>query len=376
MRSDQLANPVNIIATQLASLKGKIPAHGHQHTDFIGLSPDLIFKEQKIDTLGFFKKSFATKWDYTHTRFIAQNFLIEERLDPLRVRSYVDGVPSAGPNSFVEWNEIHNRYLGRYIFKTPPALHDYRVVARDNLAVCPETFRAPLALYTFQGTDLDVALIRLVSVADLAWMANQSEDYVFTLGEQAIADPRTGNPALLALSVVLETAFTGSKCQHRPVFASFYEDFLAEFRDPANTDWPNRLRDRLGLFHINQWLPGGLPRRIFLFKYAVRDIPRHPGPEEAERRPITVPVVCDHRLFEAFCPAPRELDRGRLLNLDLGAYEEPAREVMHLFMPLQVKHLFRVGLVTTPVSDDLAQLREHHLIWLRLLSNRDDFGII
>jgi hypothetical protein len=65
MRSDQLANQVNIIATQLASLKGKIPAHGHQHTDFIGLSPDLIFKEQKIDTLGFFKKSFATKWDYT-----------------------------------------------------------------------------------------------------------------------------------------------------------------------------------------------------------------------------------------------------------------------------------------------------------------------
>jgi hypothetical protein len=61
----QLTNQVNIIATQLTSLKGETPAHGHQHTGFVGLSPDLIFKEQKIDTLGFFKKSFATKWDYT-----------------------------------------------------------------------------------------------------------------------------------------------------------------------------------------------------------------------------------------------------------------------------------------------------------------------
>jgi hypothetical protein len=47
MRSYQVANQQNIIATQLAPLKGKTPAHGHQHTGFVGLSPDLIFKEQK-----------------------------------------------------------------------------------------------------------------------------------------------------------------------------------------------------------------------------------------------------------------------------------------------------------------------------------------
>lgn len=311
-----------------------------------------------------------------NTRFIADNFLIEERLDPSRVTSYANGLPTTGPSDFAKWNQVHNEYLKYHVFRRPPALHDYRVVARDNPVVCPETFRAPLALRTFQGTDLDTAFIRLVSVADLAWLAKESDDYIFSLGEQVMAEPRTDNPAREELSLVLENAFTGPECQHRPVFAAFYEDFLEELRDPANTGWANRLRDRMGLYHINQWLPGGLPRRVFLFKYAVRNIPRHAGREEAERRPIAIPVVMDHRLFEAFCPAPRELERGCTLNLETDAREEPAREVLHLFMPLQVKHLFRVGQVTTPVPDDLASLREDHLIWLQLLANRDRYGIV
>lgn len=313
---------------------------------------------------------------FHNTRFIAQNFLIEERLDSSRVTSYANMLPTTGLSDFAKWNKAHNEYLERNVFPRPPALHDYRVIARDNPAVCPETFREPLALRAYQGTDLDTAFIRLVSVADLAWMARESEDYVFSLGEQVMADPRTDNLARQELALVLENAFTGPECQQRPVFVSFYEDFLDELRDPANTGWANQLRDRMGLYHINQWLPGGLPRRVFLFKYAVRNVPRHAGRDEAERRPIAVPVVMDHRLFEAFCPAPRELEQGCMLNLEADAHQQPAREVLHLFMPLQVEHLFRVGQVTMPVPDDLASLRRDHLIWLGLLANRNGYGIV
>ena len=85
MRSYQLANHANIIATQLTSLKGKTPAHKHQHTGFAGLSPDLIFKKQKNATLGFFKKSFATKWDYTH-QYLRQRFEQETLAQTAKVK--------------------------------------------------------------------------------------------------------------------------------------------------------------------------------------------------------------------------------------------------------------------------------------------------
>lgn len=312
---------------------------------------------------------------FSNTRFIPRNFLNEERLDPSRLTSYATGFPTTGITDFAEWVWVHNLYLKRHVFVVPPATHDYRTVAPDNPNVCPETFRAPLALSTFQGTDFDTVLIRLVPVSDLAWLARALEDdenKIFSLGEQVMADPSDTNPAWQELSRILEEAYTGEDCQHRPVFASFYEDFLDELNDPANMSWPNQLRDRLGLYHINQWQKGGLPRRVFLFHYKVREIPRHPG--KADSRPLAVPVVIDHRLFEAFCPAPHELDRGRLLNLDTSETKEPAREVLHLFMPLQVEHLFRVGQVTTPAPEDLASARCDHLTLLRVLSGRDDYG--
>jgi hypothetical protein len=62
------------------------------------------------------------------------------------------------------------------------------------------------------------------------------------------------------------------------------------------------------------------------------------------------------------------------VNLEANAADQPAREVLHLFMPLEPKHLFRVGTVTTPVPDYLGPTRRDHLLWLRLLSDRDDYA--
>ena len=43
-------------------------------------------------------------------------------------------------------------------------------------------------------------------------------------------------------------------------------------------------------------------------------------------------------------------------------------------MPLEPKHLFRVGTVTKPVPDYLGPARRDHLLWLRLLSGREDYA--
>lgn len=163
----------------------------------------------------------------------------------------------------------------------------------------------------------------------------------------------------------------GPRSDVRPVFSTFYEDFQAILEEPS-PNWTDQIRDRLGLFHINQWQAGGLPRRVFLFRYRVRDLPHQPG--HAQTRLLAVPTVVDHRLSEAFCPAPRGLDRGRVVNLDVNLKDEPVRELLHGHMLLNASHLYRVGLVTTHVPRDLAAPRRDHLLWLRMLAGMDDYA--
>lgn len=210
-----------------------------------------------------------------------------------------------------------------------------------------------------------------MAVSDIAWLSGRNEDEIFALGEQFVRDPNPRSTASGDLAAILEEAFLGRNCDHRPVFAAFYEDFLDALRNSADTTWPDHLRNRLGLYHLNQW-SNPFPRRVFLFRYAVREIPRRQNDDA--RRPIALPAVLDHRLAEAFCPAPQELRQGQLVNLQANANAQPAREVLHLFMPLEPRHLFRVGTVTTPVPDYLGPARRDHLLWLRLLSDREDYA--
>lgn len=305
-----------------------------------------------------------------NSRFIPRNFLLEEHLDHARIQTYARYLHDNPSVNFEQWNTEHNEYLNGEIFLTTTP-HDYNLIAADDHAICPETFRGGMALIPFQGTDLDTHLIRMVPVSDLAYLSKNKEDHIFSLAEQVLLNPNPRAPAYVELSVILDSAFNGPRTDHRPVFAAFYEEFLEELRATTN-DWANQLRDRLGLFHINQWQPGGLPRSVFLFRYPVRELPRHSG--KSSSRPLAIPGVLDQKLSEAFCPAPRELDRGRLLNLKADALEEPAREVLHLFMPMKVEHLFRVGKVTNPVPENLMAARRDHLLWMRLHANRDVYA--
>jgi hypothetical protein len=309
--------------------------------------------------------------DPRNTRFIPRNFLIEERIYSARAAQYAAALPPGGVASFGDWNAAHNSYLSSRIFIAPPASHDYHRVAIDDPGACPDTFRSPLALTAFQGTDLDTDFVRMVAVSDIAWLSGRNADQIFALGEQVVRDPARSTTEADDLAIILEEAFFGPKCDHRPVFAAFYEDFLNEFRDPADTTWPNRIRDRLGLYHFNQW-GSPFPRRVFLFRYPVREIPIRQG--DPDRRPIALPAVLDHRLAESFCPAPQALPQGQLVNLEANSHSQPAREVLHLFMPLEPRHIFRVGTVTSPVPDYLGPARRDHLIWLRLLSDREDYA--
>ena len=298
------------------------------------------------------------KGDPRNARFIPRNFLIEEHLDDARAASYAGKIPPAGPGAFTGWNESHNLNLKEKVFVTPTDVYGYASVSTEDPLVCPETFHNPVALVGFESTDLDTYLIRVVAVDSLQYLSGEREDRIFTLGQQVLAEGQADGSAGDELGAILQEAFLGSKCDHRPVFAAFYEDYLDELKVPDDSSWPNRLRNRLGLYHLNQWL-GPLPRRVFLFRYRVREIPSRQG--QADRRPIAFPSVLDLKFSEAFCPAPRESLHSQVVNLEANANTEPAREVLHLFMPLEPRHLFRVGSITQPVSADLGPARKDHL---------------
>ena len=167
--------------------------------------------------------------DARNTKFVPRNFLIEERIDSERAANYSAVIPSSGTISFSEWNRSHNRYLEERVFLKPPAGYDHRSVFTDDATVCPDTFRGQLGINAFAGADLDLDLIRMIDIADVAWLSDGNEDDIYALGEQVVGAKSGRTQAWDELDLVLEESFLGPKCDHRPMFAAFYEDFLDEF---------------------------------------------------------------------------------------------------------------------------------------------------
>ena len=219
----------------------------------------------------------------------------------------------------------------------------------------------------FEDADLDTHLVRMVAVTDLAWLSGRTPGDIAAHGRRCVGDPNGGSGARGELDAVLEEAFLGPRCDHRPVFAAFYEDLMEELADRAGATWANQVRDRLGLYHLNSW-GGTFPIPVFLFRYPLRDVPREKGVTGASRRPLVVPTVLDHRFSEAFCPSPQVMVACQLVDIGPVPAKQPAREVLHPFMPMKAQHLYRVGEVNRPVPSDLGPARREHLEWLRLLS--------
>ena len=66
---------------------------------------------------------------------------------------------------------------------------------------------------------------------------------------------------------------------------------------------------------------------------------------------------------------------AQTLSLKTGSPDEPAREVLHLSMPMHSGYLTRAGMITEPVPDDLADVRRDHLLWVRLTAGRDGYAL-
>ncbi|MCU1348042.1 MAG: hypothetical protein JWO56_1072 [Acidobacteria bacterium] len=155
----------------------------------------------------------------------------------------------------------------------------------------------------------------------------------------------------------------------RPAFAAFKDELL----DTLNAvDWPNRMRDRLGLAHYD-CAAGSIP--VALMQYSVGEV-RAAATVRPEACAVTAPTVLDSGPWPFFFPAPVDLTCGRTKPLAAVADEhELLAEILHFRITYRREHILRLAeIVSPPAAFDLKTLRNYHLLAVRLLSGRDDFG--
>lgn len=155
----------------------------------------------------------------------------------------------------------------------------------------------------------------------------------------------------------------------RPAFAAWKDQVLDEVAAP---DWPDRLRDRLGLAHYD---PTAGPIPVVLMQYTVQDVL-----DEAASlglpHAFTAPTVLDSAPWPYFFPAPKELPYGRAMPLaPTGDDNQLLAEMLHIRLTYTRDHILDFGEIRRrPGAFDLRNLRNHHLMALQLASDRYDFG--
>ena len=314
-------------------------------------------------------------------RFVARNFLLDQGVDPIRQDSYRAKGVMIHHADFAAWGSQHfNAYVLAEVWlrKLDQAP---RVIDQNDHANCPETFRPSAALQLFGSADWLLDLIRVVDVKPIADLAGVPVGDALTLAQHVVernltkwTGTTTANPPadekIREFEAILEE--WDRSLDLRPVWATFWEDVKTIFGNSPtddNSDWPDKLRDWVGLYHFD---PAKRGREIplFVFRYSVRDLPRLKGGRDS--RPLAVPTVLDGRFSEAFCPSPKGQPSGHVVGL--GADDDVLRrEVLHPALPFRAKNLFRAGIVTRPVPVDLTAARRKHLDNLRYTISEDYF---
>lgn len=168
---------------------------------------------------------------------------------------------------------------------------------------------------------------------------------------------------------------------NRPAFAAFYD----EVKDDADdSDWPHKLRDRLGLGHYAPGPKGEIP--VALMRYSLKDVL---DTQKKKRLPCAcaLPSALDGGMNEFFFPVPKQQPYGAALHLGMNKGAELSAEIIHCRIDYQLKHMWKLGFIRAPhqyQSHDAASQRESHtrlrsardlhLMRLRIDSDRHDFG--
>lgn len=298
-------------------------------------------------------------------RAIYENFAIEERVADARLQRYGSAL---GHTSLPDLNTFWQQHRTRY-------LDEHQFVEKDEGTV-PDTFDAKInRLNLWDGIDDNVVLYRLEEVtwALKGSSVDQAELERSVREATAQPGPMPDTARTLLQRVVDEW---NDRRNLYPSFATTADEVAALLVEP---DWANRLRDHLGLGHLNP--VSNPPIAVLLMRYTVKEVR---SARAARTQGFCIPTVLDGTLNPCFFPTPARsgtagavYEQGRAVNLAPAHTESDysmGLELVHSYLDYRPEHIVRWGLISRPHQADLAQWRRWHLNWLQLNCDRDDFA--
>ena len=279
----------------------------------------------------------------------ADNIWFEERVSPPRLAAFETTV-----GSVADFETLRRKHID-YVYNF--------VEVEEGV---PHTFDADLqpTLLSPIGLDPEQTIVRLESLVRVLgrWpVAPDMEPFDALRNAIATGETDTVDRFLMVWN-------NTNVRDHRPAFAAWKDQLSAEL---DADDWPDRLRDRLGLEHYNCAF-GPVP--VALMEYKVRDVML--AARAASSAAIVAPTALDTRPGPYFFPSPRELPYGRVMSLaPIFSDDNLLAEMLHVRLPYRPNHIARLGtIVRQPAPHDLKELRNRHLAAIRVASLREDFG--
>jgi len=305
----------------------------------------------------------AAKSDETEKRCIAENFILEERLPELREDSYEGFIKD--PASEHHWFDGHRNYIEENIY----------IEGSDNPGPesFPETFAA-INSANFLDLQQEQQVIRLENGSALARFLGLTENHIMDNLSDYLKD-RTDRHNQYIINQLFST--WNRKRDSRPIFAGFWGEVKDLFIDGEGNElnennWPNRLRDRLGMGHIDP--VNGAPVPVLLFRYRLNEVP---ALESAFRKNAAVPTILDGAVTPYFCPTPANSDyQGQTLDLTPGEMKNVMNcEILHPYIEYRPEHLYRIGWISDRPGKSLEAARALHIDFIGAdFKNMDKIG--
>jgi hypothetical protein len=307
--------------------------------------------------------------------FEVRNLLVDESVPDWRAVNYgryLTGNAITGgidwkvlPDAAKEWRGRHGRYFEERVVRPAPAGGIPGRIDPSDDTVCPETFQQLPGSSPFLNASLDLDLIRVENLVQVAARAGYLPSVLRDLADRILKGDLS---AETDLRDVLDSF--SARRDLRPAFAGFYLD-VQDIFDSSKPEWADDLRDALGLYHYNPRPPLS-EFTVLVFRYPVRSVPHFIS--DTKVRPLVPPTVLDSLPNPAFCPVPAGSVTGHTVHLNLNV-PPLMREVLHPPVAYKPSHLFRMGVIRRPLQvANLEESRRWHLEVVRDQTGRPDFA--
>lgn len=265
--------------------------------------------------------------------------------------------------------------------RSPATAHDMRRAAIDYFndyvhvsRGVPHTF---MAINAPAGIAAVAPDLRLIRVEDLRSVLERTAINASQL-MNALAGKAAGSRALLEWFI--------NEWNNRPdirrnpcSFSAIKDQCLSEIADP---NWPELLRNKFGLNHLDGGRSGEIP--VALMEFEAHDILDQTRATIDLAYSFSIPTTLDSKPNAQFFPTPRVPNRAGPGPLEFGcpmsigvilSPDDLIAEILHFRLNYEVRHLVKVGTISTGLPTvDFREMRNAHLWALRIEADRADYG--